>query len=291
MVLLVLIILGLCMGSFVSALSWRLHQQGIVDSGKWTVRKKGSKPQITNHQSLATTRYSILSGRSMCPHCRHQLNAADLVPVLSWLSLGGRCRYCHKPISWQYPTLELATAGLFVLSYWLWPWSLSGAYAVALFGLWLVLLVILTALAVYDLRWMLLPDRLIWAGVLVALIMLVVRLQTEGDALSLLTNHVLGAAVGPVFFGAVYFYSKGRWIGFGDIKLSLLMGILLGLGKTLVALMLASYSALLVVLPLLALKKIKRTQPVPFGPFLILGTIASFLYGNDLIEWYLQFIA
>lgn len=287
MVLTVLIIIGLCMGSFVSALVWRMHKQGIVDGEKWIVKKKASSLN-TDHQSSSTTRYSILSGRSMCPHCRHQLAAFDLVPLFSWLALGGRCRYCRKTISWQYPALELATAALFVGSYLWWPWTLVGAHSVALFVLWLGLLVILIALAVYDLHWMLLPDRLVWSGVLVALTMLILRLQIDDDASNLLINHLLGVAVGPIFFGAIYFYSKGRWIGFGDIKLSLLMGILLGLGKTLVALIIASYSALLVVLPLFMLKKMNRTQPLPFGPFLILGTVVAFLLGSDLIEWYLR---
>jgi len=222
----------------------------------------------------------------MCPHCRRQLSALDLVPVLSWLSLGGRCRYCHKPISWQYPLVELTTAALFAGSFIWWPWALSGAYPVSLFVLWLVLLVIFIALAVYDLRWMLLPDSLVWTGVLVALVMLIVRLQNENDSTDLLIYHGLGSAVGPIFFGAVYLYSKARWIGLGDIKLSFLMGILLGFGKTFVALLIASYSALIIVLPLLFLKKVKRNQPLPFGPFLILGTIAAFLVGEDIVAWY-----
>src|SRR5476651_645529 len=136
MIIVVLVVFGLCLGSFVNALVWRLHEQ--------------DKKQAKN--------LSILNGRSMCPNCKHELAAKDLVPVLSWLSLRGKCRYCGKPISVQYPLVEMVTSGLFVASYLWWPEVLHGAQ-VAAFGLWLALLVGLMALLVYDLRWFLLPNR------------------------------------------------------------------------------------------------------------------------------------
>lgn len=273
MIVLYLGLIGLCLGSFVSALTWRLHEQTRL------------KDKI---KSLFGQRLSMINGRSMCTHCHHQLAWYDLMPVISWLSLGGRCRYCRKSISLLYPALELGVATLFILSYLLWPLSLVGPYGIAAFGLWLVLLVIFVALTVYDLKWMILPDVLVWPAVLISLILLVLRLQIDPDPASTLLSHVAGALIGPALFGGFYIYSKGRWIGLGDVKLSLLMGIILGLSKTLVALTLASYSALLLVLPLLALKKIKRSQPIPFGPFLIAGTIAAFLIGDGLISWYQQ---
>src|SRR4051812_13278636 len=100
MIIAVLIVFGLCLGSFVNALVWRVHEQEAA--------KKPNK------------KLSVLNGRSMCPHCEHELAAKDLIPVLSWLSLGGKCRYCHKPISKQYPLVELLTALLVVGSYIWW---------------------------------------------------------------------------------------------------------------------------------------------------------------------------
>jgi len=104
MIVVVLVVLGLCLGSFVNALVWRIHEQDRL-TGK---KKKPHKKQLD--------RLSILHGRSMCPDCHHELKPKDLVPLFSWLSLHGKCRYCHKPISWQYPVVELLTAGLFVFS-------------------------------------------------------------------------------------------------------------------------------------------------------------------------------
>src|SRR4051812_7602742 len=103
MIYAILVVLGLCFGSFVNALVWRIHEQAEQGS-----KKKPNKSYID--------KLSIRKGRSMCPHCRHELKALDLLPVVSWLALRGKCRYCGKPISVQYPLVELLTACLFVTS-------------------------------------------------------------------------------------------------------------------------------------------------------------------------------
>ena len=132
MIIAILAVVGLILGSFVNALVWRMHE-GL----------------------------SVAHGRSMCPHCKHTLAARDLVPVFSWLMLRGKCRYCKKPISPQYPLVELATSGLFVASYIWWPSVFTGSQE-AIFVLWLAILVGLVALAVYDIKWFLLPNKLIY---------------------------------------------------------------------------------------------------------------------------------
>src|SRR5690242_7308270 len=109
-----LVVLGLCLGSFVNALVWRLHEQEELKIAK----PKGWRKRLRE--------LSIMRGRSMCPHCRYQLAVVDLVPVVSWLSLRGKCRYCSKPIGWQYPVVEAGVAVLFALSYVWWPLALHG---------------------------------------------------------------------------------------------------------------------------------------------------------------------
>jgi prepilin signal peptidase PulO-like enzyme (type II secretory pathway) len=262
-----LILLGLPLGSFVNALVWRLHEQ----------TKTGNK-----HRS----ELSIAKGRSMCPHCEHQLTAKDLVPVLSWLSLRGKCRYCNKPISTQYPLVELATAALFVVSYVWWPQGFSSAQTVA-FGLWLVLLTGLMALSVYDLRWKLLPNRLMRPlGVVAALFALTEVATAHKPALAAL-NAILGVAVGGGIFYVLFQVSKGKWIGGGDVKLGWLLGLIVATpGRAVLMIFLASLLGTIISLPLLASKRLKRSSTIPFGPFLILAAIIVQLFGHALLHWY-----
>jgi len=249
-------LLGLIFGSFINALVWRTK-----------------------------TKKSIMHGRSMCVHCHHELSWADLIPVLSWLFLRGRCRYCHGPISIQYPLVELATGGLFILSYLAWPRELVGPYEAVYFGLWLIASILLVAMAVYDLKWMQLPDKFNWPFVLSGLMGVAVLSQID---ISSVADYLIGLAAAWAFFAGLYFMSKGRWLGGGDVKFALGLGLWLGWPKVVVGLMLAFYSASAVILPLLLLGVLSRRQPVPFGPFLIIGTIFGLLYGQMLIDWYQQ---
>lgn len=163
---------GLLGGSFLNALIWRVHE------GR-----------------------SIVKGRSMCPHCHHQLAAADLVPVASWLMLRGKCRYCSKPISLQYPAVELLTGFLFGLSYYgLHPVGLAGWVN---FVVWLYFLGSLIFLAVYDLKWLILPNKILLPAVGVALVWLLARFWWLGWSNAALLGPLKAAAVtGAVFFCA-----------------------------------------------------------------------------------------
>src|SRR5690606_10697569 len=140
----------------------------------------------------STKELSVISGRSMCPLCKHMLSAKDLVPVISWLSLRGKCRYCQKPISWQYPLIELVTATAFGLSFAYWPRELVGTLELTLFGLWLASVVCFIALAVYDAKWMLLPDKIMRP--LVALSLLGVVLAAFIDGPNTLRDRLFGVA-------------------------------------------------------------------------------------------------
>ncbi len=255
MVIFILLLLGLILGSFVNAFVWRLHE------GKdW------------------------LKGRSECPNCHHQLAAKDLLPLVSWLFLKGKCRYCQKPISLQYPLVEFLTAVLFALSYIYWPSSLQGI-EIAIFCIWLVMVVVLLALAVYDARWRLLPDYLVLTlGIFVVISLILESIKSGG-------NVLLGALWGILIIGGLFYVlyqvSGGKWIGGGDVKLGVALGALVGgpLASVLLLLM-ASTSGTIYSLPFVATGKAKRNTQVPFGPFLILAVILTRIFGHIIISWY-----
>jgi leader peptidase (prepilin peptidase)/N-methyltransferase len=267
MIYVVLVVLGLCLGSFVNALVWRVHEQA-------------------KHKGKAKKDLSILNGRSMCPHCKHELAAKDLVPVLSWLQLRGKCRYCSKPVSVQYPLVELAAAAVFVASYIWWPMTLHGAQVVV-FILWLLLLVGLMALLVYDLRWFLLPSRIIYPLTVVAAAMAVVSVAIANRPAVALLDVILAVAIGGGIFYLLFQLSGGKWIGGGDVRLGWLLGLVVGTpAKAVLFIFIASVLGSLISLPLLLTNRLKRTSVIPFGPFLIIGAVITVLFGSSLLHWY-----
>jgi prepilin signal peptidase PulO-like enzyme (type II secretory pathway) len=267
---LILIVAGLCFGSFVNALVWRLHEQS---SGKGKNKGKGGDLSITR-------------GRSMCPKCRHELTARDLVPVLSWVFLNGKCRYCHKPISPQYPLVELATAGVFLASYVWWP-QVFDAPQKAVFVLWLAILTGLMALLVYDARWSLLPNRIIYPVAAIAAVQAVIAILSADEPVRALAGTLLGVLVGGGVFYALFQVSKGKWIGGGDVKLGFLLGLIVaGPGRAVLFIFFGSLLGSLVSIPLLATGRLKRTSVIPFGPFLIAAAVVTVLFGGDILDWY-----
>lgn len=256
MITILLIVAGLVLGSFVQALVWRLH------AGKDWVR-----------------------GRSECPRCHHQLAAADLVPVLSWLWLRGKCRYCRKPIA-DNPLVELAVPALFVLSYAFWPVELSGE-GLFTFVLWLLFLVGFVALTVYDLKWFLLPDKIVFPLMGLAAAQVLAVAVVFGPFLATVLGAAAGAAVLSGLFYTLHRMSGGRWIGFGDVKLAVVLGLLAGgLLEAILLLFVASVLGMLVSLPLLVAGKATRKSHVPFGPFLLAGMVVVQLFGADILDWY-----
>lgn len=273
MIYIILGLLGMAFGSFVNAFVWRVYKQ---DFSK------------TKDKSLKKKDLSVLRGRSMCVHCHHTLAWYDLVPVFSWLSLKGTCRYCKKPIHWQYPIVELTTAALFVGSYLFWPLSF-GVEGVVLLGLWLMALVLLIALGVFDAKWQFLPDRIVFPLIGISIVFASIRLLYPGvHSLGIIG---LGASVviaGGLFYG-LFVLSKGKLIGGGDGKLGIALGLLLGTpGLALLMLFVASLLGSLAALP--GYIKNKKNNRIAFGPFLITATIICFFFGASIIEWYLGVI-
>jgi prepilin signal peptidase PulO-like enzyme (type II secretory pathway) len=272
MTFLILLLLGLCFGSFVNALVWRLHQQA---SQKHPTKKQ--------KQDL-----SILRGRSMCVHCHHTLAWYDLLPVVSWVSLRGTCRYCKKPISWQYPVVETLTAASFVGSYLVWPYGWEAA-GVLLFAVWLVFLVGFMALAVYDLKWMELPNKIVYPLIGLAVIQVGLKAAVYQNPSSAAMDALVGfITIGGLFY-ALFQVSGGRWIGGGDVKLAFMIGPLVGGPvNSLLVIFLASCLGSLVSLPLIARKSLRATSRIPFGPFLLVATVVAYTYGERIADWYMN---
>lgn len=274
MIILFLAIFGLCVGSFINALVWRVWAQ-----------ENSSKKLSSKQQS----QLSITKGRSMCPHCKHTLAAKDLVPVVSWMSLGGKCRYCHKPISIQYPLVEAVTSLLFVISYLSWPYDWGTVGAINFAG-WLVIAAGLMALVVYDIKWMLLPNRIIYPLIGVATTLAGYNLLIDGSV-EKAVQFLLSVAIGGGIFYGLFTLSDGRWIGGGDVKLGFLLGLLLANAYSAFFMLLgASLLGTLVILPGLATKKLSSQSKIPFGPFLIVAGSLVYLFGAPIVDWYRESI-
>jgi prepilin signal peptidase PulO-like enzyme (type II secretory pathway) len=222
----------------------------------------------------------------MCLQCRHTLGPLDLIPVVSWLWLRGKCRYCHKRIP-DTPLAELLTPVIFLLSYAFWPKALSG-FQLLTFSLWLVFVVGLVALFVYDLRWQQLPNRVIFPLLALAALQTVVAAAwgPEG-ARTVLMAAFWGLVCAGGIFWALFRLSDGKWIGGGDVKLGWLIGLLVG-GPvmSLLVIFIASLFGTVVGLPLMAGGRLGKKHRLPFGPFLIVAAIIVRLFGAGLMAWY-----
>ena len=210
--------------------------------------------------------------RSYCPNCKKTLEPRDLVPILSFVVLRGKCRHCKKRISWQYILVESLTAVLFGVSAGVFGLSLELLYA-------LVIISFAIPLVIIDARHKVIPDALSIPFIVVCLVI--------GELSGLAWYEPLaGAAIGAAFFWLQWFLSKGRWVGSGDIRVGAAMGALLG-WKYIFAALIVSYllGTLYSVVVLLAKKK-KLGSTIAFGPFLVVGLLIVYFWGHDIVNWY-----
>lgn len=267
--------LGLVFGSFINALVWRLHEQD-KNAARLKKSAKAAIPQMD---------LSIVHGRSMCPNCHHTLAAKDLVPVISWVSLRGKCRYCHKPIAWQYPLVELTTMILFIVLYAM-NGTTTGIYGWLTLSLWLIATILLVALSVYDIRWRLLPTRLVYSVVGIGVLVVVVH-WLASHSVSLLWEPAVAAALLYALFRGLYEVSKGAWLGYGDVRLVVALGLLAGTPlRAFMVLFFASLIGTCLALPGLFMKRMSMTAQIPFGPYLIAGLFVVQLWGASLLSLY-----
>jgi prepilin signal peptidase PulO-like enzyme (type II secretory pathway) len=225
-------------------------------------------------------RESFLRGRSYCPHCKHILSWKDLIPVFSFLILKGKCRYCKKKISFQYPLVEFFTGILFVLAIPIY----GGRTSIDLIFYW-VLTCFLIIIFVYDLKYYLIPDKIIYPAIAIVFLNQILTSNIEH-----LTSNLILGILPSLFFLAIILISHETWMGFGDFKLSILMGLILGWPKILVSLFFAFFSGAIVGLILIFLKRKTMKSQIPFAPFLVSGTFFAMFFGERIIDWYLNLI-
>lgn len=275
-------LLGAVMGSFVGAQVWRVRARQLkedkaagekVDTQEW----KRLKPLLD-----ASPRHD----RSRCLSCQQTLRWHDLLPVVSWLRSWGRCRYCGASIGWTEFLLEVLLAALWVLSVWCWPEPLNGVEW-ARVAVWLVALVFLAFLFVYDRRWSLLPDvatlPFIGLGALFAGVTLSMSSDMTAAAWSLAGSVLILSGL----YAALYVISRGAWIGFGDVKLGLGLALFLGDWKlAFFALFMANFIGSVLVLPSMVRGTLSRNAKIPFGPLLIMGFLTAWFFGPSVVAWY-----
>lgn len=283
-VALILGIFGAVLGSFAGAQVWRLRARQLEYDKQ--AKEPYDKAEYKRLKKLLGKK--VVNDRSCCLECGYKLKWYDLLPIVSWLSLRGKCRACRRPIGVFELLIELGLAAYFVLSFLFWPTQLATGLEIIHLALWLIAGVIMAVLLAYDAKWYLLPDRYSLALAVVGVaIVAVVALQADNVAATLFS--ALGAvALMAGLYGVLYAFSRGRWVGFGDVKLGVGLGlILVDWQLALVALFLANLLGCLVVIPLLARRTLQRTSHVPFGPFLIAGTILAWFTGAAILGWYL----
>ena len=279
-----LALLGVCMGSFAGATVWRLRARQLDQDKKQ--RQPYDKKEYNRLKKLLGK--DALRDRSQCLSCGYELRWYDLIPVVSWLSLRGKCRHCREKIGSIELIMELGMAAFFVLSFLLWPAGLETGLQVAHFALWLLAGVVMAVLFAYDSKWFLLPDSFSLALAIVGAGVTTVVALESGDVLGTVLSAVGAVAILSGLYLVLYLLSRGRWVGFGDVKLGVGLALLLADWRLgFVALFMANFIGCLIVIPLMMAGKLKRNAQVPFGPLLILGTIVAAIVGGPIVDAYL----
>lgn len=246
--ILFLFILGLSIGSFLNVLIDRLPR-----------------------------RESIL-GRSYCEFCKKTLSWKDLIPALSFIYLRGKCRYCKAKLSYQYPIVEFITGLLFVLTIYYLPYTnFSTNYLVSSIY-YLTIVSSLIVIFFSDLKYGIIPDKIIFPAVLVSLVYLFIIHN------SLFIIHIASAIGAFLFFLFIYLITRGRGMGLGDVKLSFLIGLVLGFPGTIFALYIAFLTGGFIGIILILWKKKKLKYAIPFGPFLVIGCGVSLFFQDQIIQ-------
>ncbi len=248
-------VLGLCIGSFLNVVIYRTPKK-----------------------------MSLAKPNSHCPNCGYELKWYDNVPVFSYLFLGGKCRSCKQKISPRYMIVEIVSAILYVLSVLIF-WNQSIVYAVVC----AVMTSILICVFFIDLEHMIILDRF----QIIILALGIVALFFDGFTSEV--DHVIGAFAGGgvfllLYYGALWILGR-EGLGFGDVKLAFVTGLFLGWQKFLLAMLIASVVACIVLIPKKFSKNYNPEKEFPFAPFITLGVLVAMLCGAFIINWYVGILA
>lgn len=244
---------------------------------------------------------SIWKGRSHCDHCRHTLKWYDLLPVISFFAVKQQCRYCHKKLSWFYPLIEIITGVAFmIVGYKIFGSNLAllGVMQyLALFLYYLLLSCSFIVILFADIKYGIIPitTSIFMLAVILIWYILLPFLQfnpLQAFILGIETNIVPGLLSALAVSGLFGIFFWRKWMGLGDVMYAFLMGLILGFPKIILGLYIAFITGAIVgvALVILKMKKIKH-ETIPFGPFLVLGTFISMLYGDYLMGWIMRYFA
>ena len=220
----------------------------------------------------------VTKGRSHCESCHHLLAWYDLFPFFSFIFLQGKCRYCHKPIGFQTIVLETLTGVVFVVvTYTLIQQNtLPPLLAVSLFYS-LSIVSSFMVIAFIDAKHGIIPNSIVYSATLISIVYHLFFWQTA-------LPYFLSACGAGLFFLLLFIATKGRGMGFGDVKLAFLLGLFLGFPAIIIALYLSFLTGAIIAFILVIRKKKKFSGgTIAFGPFLILGSVIAFLFGNFLL--------
>ena len=223
--------------------------------------------------------------RSFCFSCERELSWYELIPIVSFFLQKGRCRRCGAKISWQYPLVEISTGVLFVVIFWSLGlnWLIGmGIFGFAKLAFLFYIVSALIVILVYDLKHYEIPDKVLFPAIGITIVFQAITNSSQ------ILNYLLAIFIGAGFFFTIFLISKGKWMGFGDVKLAILMGLLLGYPNILSALFVAFFLGAIIGVILMLFKKKGLKSEIPFGPFLVLGTLLAHFFGNSLIQWYLN---
>jgi leader peptidase (prepilin peptidase)/N-methyltransferase len=267
-------VLGLLVGSFLNVVILRLPARM---EAMW---RREAHDVLGLEADAIELPPGIVREPSHCPHCKHRLAAHDNIPLLGWLLLKGRCRYCHASISIQYPLVELLSGLCSAVI--VWRFGMGWTAAAGLLFTWTLI-----ALSGIDFRTQLLPDQLVypllWLGLLLSLKPLLVSPSAA----------ILAAAIGYLSLWSVYWVFKlltgKEGMGHGDFKLLAALGAWMGLSCLLPVVLLSSLIGALVGGTMMALKRHERDVPMPFGPFIAAAGWVWFVAGDRMLDAYLHF--
>jgi leader peptidase (prepilin peptidase)/N-methyltransferase len=267
-------LLGLLVGSFLNVVILRLPLRLEHD---W---RSQARELLGHAHDTETAPPDLVVTGSHCPHCKHSLSALDNIPLLSWVALRGRCRYCKTRISWQYPLVELLTA--LASAAIAWKFGFGWPLAMGLLFTWTLI-----AAAGIDVRTQLLPDQLtlplLWLGLLISLVPVFVPSDSA----------IVGAATGYLSLWSVFWLFKlatgKEGMGYGDFKLLAALGAWMGATALLPIVLLSSLIGAIVGGGVLALRGQDRSTPIPFGPFIAAAGWAWFVAGDWIDAWYSHF--